>query len=248
MTVFLRGERVRVSVSAANAEIFAGGTLARGFLAPPKSALTLPLFDNIWPADPDTLQTQRESMQALLDLQRKPSFRIGSGFHLPVEGFLDQRAKAVSNSRFHGKQVVLNFVYGRCGEPTMCPATASRMMRFRERLPSTTRNKVEFVFITLDPQFDTPARCLEYLKARGANIEGVTMLTGSYEAVEAFSKLCGIWFKKTSDGVLEHAQTTLWADASGTVRDAFPATDEGASSLERSILLETAELTNPTAR
>lgn len=222
--------------------------MARGFLVPPKNTHTLPLLDCLWPADSDTVQVQRDSLQALLALYKTPSFRIGSGFHLPLEGFLDQEARVVSSSRFRGKQTVLNFVYGRCGEPAMCPATANRMMRLRERLPSATRDKTEIVFFTLDPQFDTPARCFEYLKARGANIGGVSMLTGSNEAVETFSKLCGIWFKKTSDGVLEHSQMTLWADANGIVRDAFPATDEGVFSLEKALLLETAELATPVAR
>ncbi len=241
MTVSLRQQELRVSVSVANAELFKSTTSVRGFLLPQSGPNALPLLDNLWPADSPVVEAQETALKKLATLLKDPSFRIGTGFPLPLEGFLDQHANVISSDRFRGKQVVINFIYGRCADPAMCPATAIRMTRLRDRLPTACRDKVEIVFITLDPQFDTPARCLEYLKARNANVPGVSMLTGSYEAVQALSKLCGIWFKTVAEGIFEHAQTMLWVDANGTLREAFPASDPGVTSLENALLLETAE-------
>lgn len=248
MTVALRGETLNVSVARCAAEIFKKDTLVRGFLTPSTAAKQVLALENIWPADPWVLNAQKNGLKALTARLQTPAFRVGSGFQLPLEGFLDHRANVLSETSFQGKQVVLNFIYGRCAEPAMCPATAARMTRLRENLPSTAREKVEILFMTLDPSFDTPARCLEYLRARNLDVPGVSMLTGSVEAVEALSKLCGLWLKKLTDGVIEHSQITIWSDATGTVREAFPSSDSGAASLERALLLETAQFVNPAGR
>jgi protein SCO1/2 len=64
-----------------------------------------------------------------------------------------------------GRPVVLSFVYTSC--TTVCPVTSATLAELQSRLGAAS-SKVHLVSITIDPEFDTPARLREYAKKFGA--------------------------------------------------------------------------------
>ncbi len=64
-------------------------------------------------------------------------------------------------SDYRGKTVVVYFGYTSC--PDVCPTTLYNLHRALQRLGDEA-SKVQVVFITVDPQNDTPERIVDYLR------------------------------------------------------------------------------------
>jgi protein SCO1/2 len=72
------------------------------------------------------------------------------------------------------KPVMLNFIFTSC--TTICPVMTSTFVEVEKQLGSD-REQVLMVSISIDPEYDTPARLAEYASARGAG-EPWAFLTG----------------------------------------------------------------------
>lgn len=88
----------------------------------------------------------------------------------------DFELKAADGSTFklsdqRGKVVLLFFGYTNC--PDVCPATMAVWKELGKRLKDRA-DDVRMVFITVDPERDTPERMREYLPKYGEHIIGLT--------------------------------------------------------------------------
>jgi protein SCO1/2 len=120
-----------------------------------------------------------------------------------------------------GKPVILNFIYTSC--TAICPVTTQVFAQFQEKL-GKERNKVNMVSISIDPEYDTPARLLEYRKKYGAT-EQWQHLTGTVEASVAVQKA----FDAYRGDKMNHIPLTFLRGAPGQpwVRlDGFASPDE----------------------
>lgn len=96
------------------------------------------------------------------DQPTKPAFRgsdiSGSNFGLSL-ALHDHNGRAVTLETFRGKLVVLFFGYTHC--PDVCPTTLSDMAEAFKLMPDGASDKVQVLFVSVDPERDTP----EVLKA-----------------------------------------------------------------------------------
>jgi protein SCO1/2 len=69
--------------------------------------------------------------------------------------------RPVELAQFRGKVVVFSFGFTHC--PNICPATLAHFSAIRKALPEAERDKVRFLFISVDPGRDTPERLAEYV-------------------------------------------------------------------------------------
>ena len=67
-----------------------------------------------------------------------------------------------------GRPVVLSFIYTSC--TTVCPLTSHTLSQLQDMLGSA-RSTVHLVSVTIDPEFDTPARLRDYAAGFGAGPE-----------------------------------------------------------------------------
>jgi cytochrome oxidase Cu insertion factor (SCO1/SenC/PrrC family) len=218
----LGGEHTQVEIDPPAAEIFLPGAIVRGFLRPPVEAGRLPRLENLWPAQPELFEALDRGVKALETALSDPETRLGTGSPFPFHALLDEHARIVKPDRFKGRDVLVNFLYGRCSDPTMCSGTAQRMASLHAALPERLRSRVEMVFVTLDPDFDTPARCLQYLRNIGIDRPGFCMLTGPAAATEGLYKLCGLRMERFGDTGIQHTQITFWIDGEGRMKGTFP--------------------------
>jgi len=84
----------------------------------------------------------------------------------------DYNGQSVSLSQFRGKVVLFSFGFTHC--PNICPATLSHFAAIREALPEAMRDQVEFLFISVDPERDTPERLKEYVPFFHEDFLGLT--------------------------------------------------------------------------
>ncbi len=117
--------------------------------------------------------------------------RIGGPFSL-----IDGDGRTVTDGTFRGRWMLVYFGYTHC--PDACPTALQDMANALDQL-GPRRKEVAAVFITVDPQRDTPPVMKEYAAAFDA---GIVPLTGSDEAVAAAAKAYRVYFAKhpTKDG------------------------------------------------
>jgi protein SCO1/2 len=104
---------------------------------------------------------------------------IGGSFAL-----VDQDGRAVTDAQFRGKWLLVFFGYTHC--PDVCPTALNTMAEALDALAPAKRDKVQPIFITVDPERDTPAIMKDYVGAfEGANIVGLTGTPTQVSAAEA---------------------------------------------------------------
>lgn len=122
---------------------------------------------------------------------------------------------------FQGQIVVLFFGYTSC--PDVCPLTLQRAARALELL-GPEADEVRVVFVSVDPERDTPARAAEYTSAFGPRVTG---LSGTPEQIRAAAAAFGIYHARgepSSEGgyLVDHTVRTLVLDRDGALRLIWP--------------------------
>lgn len=144
--------------------------------------------------------------------------RLGGDFTLT-----DHNGEPFRLSSLEDRVVILFFGYTHC--PDICPAVLARVAQaYRNLDEQGDAGPVQPVFITFDPERDTPAHLREYLPWFKADIIG---LTGSVAEIEAVAEQYGVVFLKT-DGQDEaydftHSDYIYLLDRQGRVRKLYPA-------------------------
>lgn len=84
---------------------------------------------------------------------------------------MDQHGKTVLDEDYRGSFLLITFGYTHC--PDICPTTLQTMAAALDRLGADAAN-VRPIFITLDPNRDTPAVLKEYMGSFGPSFAGLT--------------------------------------------------------------------------
>ncbi|MGM0434796.1 MAG: SCO family protein [Pseudomonadota bacterium] len=71
-----------------------------------------------------------------------------------------------------GQVRLLFFGFTHC--PDICPATMARLQNAVKQMPEDMRDEVTLLFVSVDPERDTPERIGEYVDFFGDNIVGLT--------------------------------------------------------------------------
>ncbi|WP_240136917.1 SCO family protein [Streptomyces sp. MUM 178J] len=104
--------------------------------------------------------------------------------------------------RTKGKPTLIYFGYTHC--PDVCPLTMSNIAIAMKQLPQADRDKLQVVFVTTDPERDTPAELAKWLPSAGD--PSFTGLTGDFSTIQAAARSIGIGIdppKKNKDGTVE---------------------------------------------
>ena len=130
----------------------------------------------------------------------------------------DHRGRIVTEKDFSGSSSLVFFGYTRC--PTICPLTLARLSEVQEKLAGQ-RQKINILFITLDPAHDTPEVMKQYLAHFPAKITG---LTGPHEKLEPVYKALDV-YPGHMDGrtAPDHSGFVFLADGRGHFRAHFTA-------------------------
>ena len=91
---------------------------------------------------------------------------IGGPFQLT-----DQNGKAVTDKNLKGKPTLIFFGYTHC--PDVCPTSLFEMSEVL-RAMGKDADKVNAVFISVDPERDTPATMKDYLSSFDPHLEGLS--------------------------------------------------------------------------
>jgi protein SCO1/2 len=115
-------------------------------------------------------------------------------------------------------QVVVMF-FGYTGCPDVCPVTLTEFLQIRSKLGEAAAD-VSFVFVTVDPERDTPERMRKYLTNFDPEIIG---LTGERSELEPVWADYGVYQAKAEGGseanyLVDHSSRVYVIDADGNLR------------------------------
>jgi protein SCO1/2 len=142
-----------------------------------------------------------------------PTTQTLSGFGGPFK-LIDQDGRLVTDADFRGKWVLLYFGYTHC--PDACPTALNTIAEALDQLGGA-REKIQPLFITLDPERDTPVVLRDYTTAFQAGILG---MTGSPEQIRAVAKTYRIAYEKhvvaeDQDYAVDHTSILFLLDPLG---------------------------------
>ncbi|CAN1723854.1 protein SCO1 [Hyphomicrobium sp. 1Nfss2.1] len=122
-----------------------------------------------------------------------PSGTAGSGKALVGGPFTltDQTGKTATDKDFRGRYMLVFFGYTHC--PDICPAGLQLISAALDKIGSKA-DKVTPIFVSVDPQRDTPETLATYVKNFNDRIVG---LTGTPEQVAAIAKAYRVYYEKT---------------------------------------------------
>lgn len=121
-----------------------------------------------------------------------------------------------------GKVVVLVFGYTACGD--VCPITAGMLAEARRKL-GPRADKLQVVFVSVDPERDTPQALSEYLARFDPTFIG---LTGTAQQMAAIRNAYGIMARShalgvgKNDYVISHSTFLYLIDPQGKLRALMP--------------------------
>ena len=145
------------------------------------------------------LFTYFQSLPSLLE--KKPTLATGKILARPMEidqfELIDQNNAAFNNKSLKGGWTVLFFGYTNC--PDVCPTTVTTLAAARDNLNSAGMDTkaLQIIFITVDPERDTPEQLKQYLSLFDANVTG---LTGSPDKVSSVLQQFGVYAQKNGQG------------------------------------------------
>jgi protein SCO1/2 len=150
----------------------------------------------------------------------KPSFKsvdvTGAEFGREL-ALTDHNGKPRTLADFKGKVVAVFFGFTRC--PDVCPTTLAEMKLVKERL-GADGDKLQVLFVTIDPERDTPELLAKYVPAFDPTFLG---LYGSAEATAKTAKEFKVFYQKAPGSSpdnysMDHTAATFLYDPQGRLR------------------------------
>ena len=133
--------------------------------------------------------------------------RMGGAFTL-----INQDGKTVSDKDFAGKYRLIYFGYSFC--PDVCPVDVQKLMqgyRMFEKVDAKVAAKLQPIFITIDPQRDTPPVLKQFVAAFHPKLIG---LTGSDAQIAEVAKRYAAIYQRGEGGtkdayLMDHSRTAV---------------------------------------
>ncbi|WP_240888428.1 SCO family protein [Pseudomonas sp. TMW22090] len=118
-------------------------------------------------------------------------------------------------SSYRGMMPMVFFGFTQC--PAICPTALARAVKIK-KLMGKDGDRLQVIFITLDPERDTPAVLDAYVKTFDPSF---VALYGTLEETAATAKEFGVFYEKVPSGstyTLSHTATSYVYDSRGTLR------------------------------
>ncbi|MEQ1580519.1 MAG: SCO family protein [Steroidobacteraceae bacterium] len=159
--------------------------------------------------------------------QKAPTLAVGTwlepGRPLPEFTLVDQAGKPFDKARLQGRWNLLFFGFTSC--PDICPTTLTTLGSVEQSLKDLPANdRPQVVFVSVDPQRDTPDRVDAYVRFFSPTIVGIT---GNAEAIASFADALHVPYAITPlpDGTytVDHSSALFLVGPDGALRAVFSA-------------------------
>jgi protein SCO1/2 len=148
------------------------------------------------------------AVMLLVPAERTRPSSVGGSFEL-----INQDGKTVTDADFRGKPLLVFFGFTHC--PDICPTTLFEVSEIFNRLGKDAE-KVNAIFVTVDPERDTPEKLKLYLSSFHPQISA---LSGSEAQIEAIKKIYYVYSKRVplegGSYTMDHTSVVYLMDKNG---------------------------------
>jgi protein SCO1/2 len=152
--------------------------------------------------------------------------KIGGPFTL-----VDDTGARVTEADLKAKPTVMYFGYTFC--PEVCPTTLTDLAQWMQMI-GRDADRLNYVFVTVDPERDTPKVMHDYVSAFDPRIRG---LTGTSEQIAKVTYEYRVYYKRipTSDGgyVMDHSAILYMMDPNGRFVGVIPYQEDTAKAVAK---------------
>ena len=122
---------------------------------------------------------------------------------------------SVTLSDFDEQPVVLTMAYTSCKD--ICPLIIADMMHIEDEALKQGASKMQFLFVSLDPEHDTPAQLSAYAAKHGLDHSRWTLLQGTPKSVRLLAAAIGLRYRRVDATTIDHSTLLTLIDASGRI-------------------------------
>jgi protein SCO1/2 len=144
---------------------------------------------------------------------------------------VDDTGAPVTDKTLAGKPYAMYFGYTYC--PEFCPTTLLDLSRWIKQL-GPDADKLNYVFVTIDPERDTSELMHTYLSSFDRHIRG---FTGTPEQIAKIAKEYRVYYKKIpqNDGTyaMDHSTVMYLMEANGAFDTVIPYQEDDASAVAK---------------
>jgi protein SCO1/2 len=142
---------------------------------------------------------------------------------LPSFSLIDSNGKHFNNARLTGKWSFLFFGYTHC--PDVCPTTLATLNKAMQTIASQGNTAdAQVVFVSVDPQRDTPGKLRDYVSYFNPKFVGAT---GGQRTLDRLTRALGIIYTRIPDPsggngyLMDHSASILLIDPESQVAALF---------------------------
>jgi protein SCO1/2 len=243
---------VVVSTDAANGEV----TLRHGAIPGFMEAMTMPYklaqpseLSELHPGDviTATLLTDRDASgpfnmrltELVVVAEAQPDHKPAVQYHLPAAGdavpdfkLRNQSDRTIDLKQFHGKVVVMTFIYTRCPLSDYCPRMSHNFAEIDKALAADPKlyNATHLLSVSFDPAYDTPKVLKSYGAAYTGRFVQETFAHWDFAApplteLPAMEQWFDVGVTPGESGTLQHSLSTVVIGRDGKVIAFYPTND-----------------------
>lgn len=106
-------------------------------------------------------------------------------------------------------------IFTRC--PQACPDLIGDMLSIDEALEVETKEKLNYLLVTIDPDNDTPERLTKFANVHNLDTDRWTLLQGEKDKILELSNLLGVEYKQYENGSFGHTNYLILLDRRGQI-------------------------------
>jgi len=161
------------------------------------------------PAGKDPKSAQLDAPATLTPTKPAPDFTLRNSHGRPV-----------TLSQFHGKAVLLTFIYSHC--PDVCPLIVSNLHNALSTMSPQDASKAQVVAVSVDPRGDTPKAVNSFIRAHEMTGK-MQYLIGTKKELAPVWKKWGVAVQATPDArEVDHSAFVYGITGSGQVEALYP--------------------------
>lgn len=152
-----------------------------------------------------------EKIESPEELGELPELSV---YHLPTH-WTNQNNEEIKLEDFRGKTVVAVMIYTTCR--ASCPKLIQDMKNIHDKVSKSTNQNTKYVFVSIDPEIDTPKRLKDFSEEREMTADEWEFLRGTEEDTQEFAAVLGVSYKKTTPIDYAHSNIITVFDHNGVV-------------------------------
>lgn len=189
----------------------------------------------------DVLVSKTSEQTVLLDnidiiAQARPDYKPKVIYHVPAPGDVvpnftlrNQDGREIHLRQFHGKTLLITFIYTRCPLPDYCPLITRNFAAIDRTLAQNAKlyDKTQLLSVSFDTENDTPARLKAYgAEYLGSNAESAfahwQFAVPSKPVLEEMAKFFDVGISPGANGSITHTLSTTLIGPDGKVVRFYP--------------------------